>query len=539
LKKLCRELPEEMRLTITVNYGKFLWKISGDIVSDGESMLFYETFKNLAERPEMEVRQACAFNFPAIVKSMGVAKYAVHLHATFDKLVQDKEIAVRRTMAAGFHEIALLLGVERTATHLRAPFMKLCGDTCVDVAEVFVKQLDTLLKRFYILKEEDRVKLYSDFVPNLLILTATIETRWRLQYLMVQHITMFPQYFIINEIFDHFVPVLFKIMHTGAHEVKLEASKALCVLIRRNKYNFQRQELAQRLIREFARGRGFSLRLLFLDACQHLLASFSRKFFKSNFLDAVLALCDDKVPNVQLKICDLLPPIKRMLFSPMDAGAMDKITLCVQSLKEDKDKGVAAAGKAVETELASIEVRSSNGPRNSPEDIRDKQLEEEELLNDESDDQDEVTEQAMRNYLASAGKAKGGLDRKPPRAQSIGGGVRRSSSFSNAKQAGMTTMTSQRRMSGANPPSSMMSSTASRNTVSGGGQVSGRARRYSFEGKKEAVPPAVPGRRKSDMPFGAVGGARARSESTSSMNPTEKKPISAGRRRGISQSGMR
>ena len=235
LKGLMREMPDDMRLSIAQSYGKFLCKIVTDVVGDGESLLFYESFKTLAEHPQAEVRQACAFNFPAVVKCIGAPKYAVHLHPTLDKLAQDREPAVRRAIAAGLHEIGILLGEERTASSLKGPFLRLCADQALEVAEVLIGKLDVLLKRFYIANEDDRARVYTEIVPQLLLLEKTIEQRWRLQHAFVCHFPMFTQYFASNEMYEHLVPVLYRMMRSAAHQVKLEAASALCVLIRKNK----------------------------------------------------------------------------------------------------------------------------------------------------------------------------------------------------------------------------------------------------------------------------------------------------------------
>ena len=76
----------------------------------------------------------------------------------------------------------------------------------------------------------------------------------------------------------------------AAVPVKQLAARLLCQFTRKLKYRYQREDVVQRLINDFARGQSFWHRMLFVDTCQYLLETFSRIFFKSNFFFIVLEL---------------------------------------------------------------------------------------------------------------------------------------------------------------------------------------------------------------------------------------------------------
>lgn len=46
-----------------------------------------------ATGPNAECRKSCAFNFPAIVKTVGPANYATILHSTLENLASDELVA--------------------------------------------------------------------------------------------------------------------------------------------------------------------------------------------------------------------------------------------------------------------------------------------------------------------------------------------------------------------------------------------------------------------------------------------------------------
>ena len=71
---------------------------------------------------------------------------------------------------------------------------------------------------------------------------------------------------------------------------------------------FHRQEPPVFLyIVEFASGRSFRDRTLFIDICSEVLQLFSRAFFKENFYECVLELSSDSVPNIRLRWVNYIP----------------------------------------------------------------------------------------------------------------------------------------------------------------------------------------------------------------------------------------
>jgi len=165
----------------------------------------------------------------------------------------------------------------------------LLGDESHEVQEALISHLDIVLSQFAVTNVEMKTAAYGELVTPICQLCNTT-TSWRKQLSLLEQFTNFPQYFTAEQIYDSFLPLLFKYMQQSAAPVKCSAARLLCLFLRRLKYRYQREEIAQRLITEFARGQSYWLRMLFVDICTYILDIFSRIFFKTNFYFIALEL---------------------------------------------------------------------------------------------------------------------------------------------------------------------------------------------------------------------------------------------------------
>jgi serine/threonine-protein phosphatase 4 regulatory subunit 4 len=65
--------------------------------------------------------------------------------------------------------------------------------------------------------------------------------------------------------------------------------------------------------------------MLFLRLCEMAIALFSKQYFKRNFFDTLLLLAKDRVPNIRLKLCGILPRLKSLLSLPSDRGLLQQL----------------------------------------------------------------------------------------------------------------------------------------------------------------------------------------------------------------------
>lgn len=102
------------------------------------------------------------------------------------------------------------------------------------------------------------------------------------------------------------------------------------------------------LFTDFCQGRSCHQRSLFVDICKYVIDFYSKTFFKKYFYEVVLELHKDPVPNIRLRLCSLLPPLKRLIKLPTDRNLLQQLDLCVRKLLvAEKDRDVQCAIKLV------------------------------------------------------------------------------------------------------------------------------------------------------------------------------------------------
>ena len=75
---------------------------------------------------------------------------------------------------------------------------------------------------------------------------------------------------------------------------------------------------------------------------------YSKNFFKEYFYEYVLELQTDSVPNVRLRLCSILPQLKKIIKLPTDRNLLQQLESCVRKiLLSEKDRDVLIAIKQV------------------------------------------------------------------------------------------------------------------------------------------------------------------------------------------------
>jgi serine/threonine-protein phosphatase 4 regulatory subunit 4 len=103
-----------------------------------------------------------------------------------------------------------------------------------------------------------------------------------------------------------------------------------------------------RVVTDIAQHPSSYKRHLFIDICFMAVEMFSRAFFKEYFFEAALRLMTDKVPNIRLRLCPLLPIMKRMLKIPGDKSLQQWLeTGCQKLMLSERDRDVRPATEQV------------------------------------------------------------------------------------------------------------------------------------------------------------------------------------------------
>ncbi|XP_065845181.1 serine/threonine-protein phosphatase 4 regulatory subunit 4-like isoform X2 [Oscarella lobularis] len=388
-----------------------------------------------------ECRRRCAYNFPAMLLFVESQNFVKELSASFHSLCTDKHAQIRRTIALGFHEVAKALG-HSLVISVKRELILLMKDPSLEVLQGLVPHLGDSLKLFAQHLGLNKTQGLPDFVSPLVALDATAMKfpAWRLHEAVLKQFSCLPDCLTSDQIYFKFIPRLFKIISTRfVLPVKLAACKTLCVIIRHNRKLEQRQEMCHRLVEELGASKSYRNRLLFIDLCIILMEVFSKHFFKEVFFEYILVLAKDPVANVRLKLCHVLPKLKRLLKLPTDRLLLQQLETVIRHLlASEKDKDVAMGIREAIVELDGIEIPMETINRKSffEEDVIDTKKEEEErllIIKEEEENAREAAEAMKSGKQEIPKKRKSGKSVKDsPRSgsQSSTGGTSKKSSTS-------------------------------------------------------------------------------------------------------------
>ncbi|KAM7368459.1 hypothetical protein PAMP_014673 [Pampus punctatissimus] len=308
--------------------------------------------------------------------------------ATTCRLCCDPEVSVRRSAAASFHQVVKLLGSKAQLVHKE--LLALLQDDALEVLDALMNHLEETLEA--VLSRGENLMLDNKFTELLSALLLAEEKvgcslRWRLHEKLLQHYSCLARLLPGELLHQSFSPRIFGILTTNVstaqrdtirHDhvnpvnrqvtlwlmclqkvlpVQREAARTLCMFLRYNRKQEQRQDMMERLIQDLAQGRSYWNRLRFLDVCEMATEIFSRKYFNKHFLIPALELVHDPVANVRYKLCQLLPRLRSLLRLPSDKQLLQQLDFCVQKLLcREKDKDVVATIRQTVLELDKLDL---------------------------------------------------------------------------------------------------------------------------------------------------------------------------------------
>ncbi|XP_069921674.1 serine/threonine-protein phosphatase 4 regulatory subunit 4 isoform X6 [Oryctolagus cuniculus] len=233
--------------------------------------------------------------------------------------------------------------------------------------------------------QENKLSSLPDLIPALTAAEqrAAASLKWRTHEKLLQKYACLPHVISSDQIYYRFLQRMFTIMMTNnVLPVQKAASRTLCIFLRYNRKQEQRQEVIQKLIEQLGQGKSYWNRLRFLDTCEFIIEIFSKSFFCKYFFLPAIELTHDPVANVRMKLCYLLPKVKSTLKIPADKHLLQQLEMCVRKLLcQEKDKDVLAIVKRTVLELDRMEMSMDAFQKKFYEkDLLDQEKEREELL---------------------------------------------------------------------------------------------------------------------------------------------------------------
>ncbi|XP_074642861.1 serine/threonine-protein phosphatase 4 regulatory subunit 4-like [Tubulanus polymorphus] len=339
------------------------------------------------EDKHVECRKNAAFNFPAMLLFIGPGKFKDELSQQFSSLCNDAHVLVRKTIASGFHEVAKLLG--DNVLSVQPDLVTLLKDDSIEVLKGVVPhipEVSRLLVKAITNATIDCKNILTDIIPAIINCEAVISSsnNWRLHEELLANLSCLPKIYTSDQIYNKFIPLFCRKLHsTRALPVRHAACRTLLVLIRYNRKSEQRNELINKIIDECCHGKSCHQRNLFIDISKMVIDIYSRTFFKEYFFEPVLELASDQVPNVRLRLCNILPVLKHLLKLPADRALLQQLDSCVRKIlinERDKDVNHTITHAVEEMDHMQVQLESLAKRSMNEDDLADKKKEEEEKL---------------------------------------------------------------------------------------------------------------------------------------------------------------
>ncbi|KAE9028369.1 hypothetical protein PF011_g1614 [Phytophthora fragariae] len=405
---MAESLPDYLVPSLTEQFGHLVTKLSAlnHLGNDiGQALL--QSYAKLCSHEELEIRQFCAYNFPAIVKAFGTTYASTLMDDLLAKLASDPNEEVRHSIAAGIHEVAVLLGQQRALRYLRTLVLNLMNDESPLVQGMAISRSPQLLSAMINPNDEEQKAAILDSIIKSVIEYHEIlpPSRNRDQLVFLETMQQFPSWFSSTQMYEMVIPIIFDFIEGGARPVQLLAMHVVLKCIRYNDTASHRYSLLSRLRSEYGHSKSYWRRILYLDACVYALSLNSRLYCQRNFLEVAIDLLDDPVPNVRLKAISLVPQWKNALSYLSDEKPLDRIRQFLDESTIDSDRDVA---NTLHETRQVVEASIVGQPRRPQDDADDKKkLSEEEnlgLMTDHEDSSADSKWSSMLEYTLVVGK---------------------------------------------------------------------------------------------------------------------------------------
>lgn len=231
LKTFCKSLPEDLAPILGARYGDLFTRIVGDL-EDDEVVQIFSCYRALGRHRSTEIRRLAASSYTTVLQCLGAKSFTAFMYEPLHQLSLDDTAPVRKAIATCFPAIVEILGKEK-AIDLKDIFATILRDTHIDVKEVILDQIATVMGGFACNNKEKRALVYASLCSPLLECYSTIAHNWRLQQRVVAQIGQMHLYLAPQTITDKFIPLIQGLMsHVCVPQVREAAASALCRLMR-------------------------------------------------------------------------------------------------------------------------------------------------------------------------------------------------------------------------------------------------------------------------------------------------------------------
>jgi serine/threonine-protein phosphatase 4 regulatory subunit 1 len=292
-----------------------------------------------AQTVDNDIARHCAFSLPAVALTLGRTNWPL-LKETYESLANDMQWKVRRTLASSIHELGVILGEDVASTDLVPIF----NGFIKDLDEVRIGILKHLADFLKLLGEEER----NSYLPRLEeFLKMDNERNWRFRLELTEQLSLLVPLFSPTQLTDHLAPIAITLVQDKVAAVRKAATLVLSVMLSSLQTAGQTElcrTSVQTLVSCLATSPHWTRRQTYGVLVGELLSSLSWEEVAGQLLPQLLALSEDRVPNVRLQVAHVLGHIlPDDYYTDTTCPLHDRLTSTLASLAGDQDQDVREA----------------------------------------------------------------------------------------------------------------------------------------------------------------------------------------------------
>jgi hypothetical protein len=350
-------------------FGQLVYAIHPFFADDAARKDAYKAFLAMATCNGPIVRRYCAFNIPGVAKSISCT-FSAEVSSIVEFMSRDTDSETRWNLAAGIHETAAILTGRASIDNLFKSVSALLQD------ENPLVRMNTLEHFFPLLEsltQETEVGSMRRLAPVFQNLTLLSEGNWRTQELLAKQLEKACVLVPHDTLRGNVLPLLYQMSEESTYLVRKAAMPAIARALWCIPSPQARNDAVRNFRMNWAEGGVFWMRIAFLDCANAAVEFYSDGLFRQSFSCGVLRLALDPVPNVRLRLANMIHTIAPACMDTADFRD------AVSALREDNDMDVKQAmediDERINTTIGDISLAKSNAEREKSEsDLLEKML---------------------------------------------------------------------------------------------------------------------------------------------------------------------
>lgn len=304
-------------------------------------------------------KQQCASNFLTISRCCvkdNDKEIVDTLFAVLVSICGEGNNLIRTTMASNFHEITEIF-FEFGITVMDI-FLRLLSDADEDVCSSCISNLTAVLSLNAdkgVFKCNEQLTIQTVHAINNATERVTSKNNWRIIVCLMEHQQNLPNIIPVHYLYTHLVHDLFKhLKNLRQVPCRIAVSTTLLVLMKKDSDSDHQNKIQSRMMQELCFSNSFYDRTIYVQLCLKVLELFPSPTIRNQFLFNLLHLTGDRVVNIRISICIIVPKLGRILINDKDNQSMAALQKIISALDGQTDKCILEQVKLMHKTMSEI-----------------------------------------------------------------------------------------------------------------------------------------------------------------------------------------